>query len=79
MLGGREAIESLTIEQLEIDNRWIGNVIESLKNFDRTLYALPEIEKIVLFLFKELEIKAPRYKPLREAVEDTYYNKGGLL
>lgn len=79
LLGGREAIESLTIEQLEIDNRWIGNVIESLKNFDRTLYALPEIEKIVLFLFKELEIKAPRYKPLREAVEDTYYNKGGLL
>lgn len=79
LLGGREAIESLTIEQLEIDNRWIGNIIESLKNFDRTFYALPEIEKIVLFLFKELEIKAPRYKPLREAVEDTYYNKGGLL
>lgn len=79
LLGGVEAIEGITKEQYEIDNRWVGNVINSLREFDRTQYSDAELQNLVLFLFEELERNEPWYKNLHESVEKTYYYKGGLL
>ena len=79
LLGGVEAIEGITKEQYEIDNRWVGNVINSLREFDRTQYSDAELQNLVLFLFEELERNEPWYKNLHESVEKAYYYKGGLL
>ena len=79
LLGGAEAIEGITKEQYEIDNRWVGNIINSLREFDRTQYSDAELQNLVLFLFEELERNEPWYKNLHESVERAYYHKGGLL
>ena len=79
LLGGANMINGITKEQFETDNSWVESVISSLREFDRTKYSPSELEKIVLFLFQELEIKEPAYKALHESVEFAYYHKGGLL
>ena len=79
LLGGANMINGITKEQFETDNSWVESVISSLREFDRTKYSHSELEKIVLFLFQELEIKEPAYKALHESVEFAYYHKGGLL
>lgn len=79
LLGGANMINGITKEQFEADNSWVESVINSLREFDRTKYSPSELEKIVLFLFQELEMKEPVYKALHESVEFAYYHKGGLL
>lgn len=79
LLGGANMINGITKEQFETDNSWVESVISSLREFDRTKYSPSELEKIVLFLFQELEIKEPAYKALHESIEFAYYHKGGLL
>ena len=79
LLGGANMINGITKEQFETDNRWVESVINSLREFDRTEYSTSELERIVLFLFQELEIKESTYKALHESVEFAYYHKGGLL
>lgn len=79
LLGGPDAIKEISENRFTTDNRWVGDVINSLRNFDQTAYEKSELEKLVLFLFSELERKEPWYKNLHESVEWAYYHKGGLL